>query len=114
MMLGQKRLLWLQHQRVAVIPVGGREGSVDGNRLATAFERRLALFNLHGNVAVYNDTSLRVDAKFLHHAIAESRLVDELKVGILRFDMRRLISDEVVLQRGDTVLAKERRVRPTP
>jgi hypothetical protein len=87
MMQGQYRSVWLQHQRESVVAETFRKGTVNGNRFSAPFQRRLPLFDLHGNVSVHNQALIRFDAEFGKNFVTEPGLMDKSEIRIFSFVM---------------------------
>ncbi len=110
----QQRPFRLENQREAVVAVGRRKGTVDRDRLAAPLQRRLALLDFHRHVAVDDDSLRWIHVELRQHALAKLPVVKHVKIGILGLDVRSGVVHQVVLQRGNPVLAEQRRQRSAP
>src|SRR4051812_35892817 len=91
-----------------------RDSTGRGDILAIWLPRRNVSLDLHRHVPVDDQPPLRIDAELAQDAVAEGHLVDQLDVGVLRLDVGGVVGDQVVLQRGDAVLAEQRRPGAAP
>ena len=97
-----------------MISIRLRKGSVDGDRLTAALERRLPFLDLDRDVPVDDQPPGRVDSEFGKHLVAKRGLVNEGKIGVLRLVVGGGIGDEIALEGRDPVLAKQRRQGTAP
>ena len=114
MVLREIRPVRIQHQRVTVVPVHLGKRPVDGDGLAALLDRRFPLLDLHRHVPVDDQPVLGIHLEIFQDAAAKTLLVDELEIRILRLLVRRLVGDEVHLERRDLVFSEQRRERPAP
>src|SRR5947209_16121112 len=104
MMLGERDSFGREDERVATVAVGFRECAVNGDGVAAALDRLLALLDFHRDVAV-DDERVPFDSKFAREASAEVCILYELEVRILRLLLRRFIFDKVSLERRHPIFA---------
>src|SRR5918911_5224116 len=113
MVLGECDAFGREDESVAAVAVGLGEGAVNGDGVAAALDRLLALLDLNGDVAV-DDQRVPLDAEFGCYARAELRVLYQLEVRVLGLLVRRLVPDEVGLEGRHAVFAEERRARARP
>jgi hypothetical protein len=112
--LGEVGPLRVDDEGVALVAVGRGEGPVDGDREAAPLQRRLAGLQLHRDVAVDDERLLLRHAELGGDLPAEGGLVDPMKIGVLGLLVGGLVREEVALEGGHLVLAKEGRTGPCP
>src|SRR5947209_20523344 len=112
-MLGEGDAFGREDERVAAVAVGFGESAVNGDGVAAALDRLLALLDFDGDVAVHNQR-VPFDAEVAREARAEVRVLYQLEVGVLRLLVRGLVLDEVGLEGRHAVFAEEGRARASP
>src|SRR5437899_2767799 len=106
MMLGERDALGREYQRIAAIPVGFREGAVNGHRAAAALDRLFAFFDFNRHVAVDDQTLFRY-AKLGRNSLTEILIIKKSEVRVLVFFARFFVFDEIVFKSGHAIFAKE-------
>jgi len=106
-MHGKDGPIGFQHQRKSMVSIAFRECAVDCDGLAAPFDWRFSFFNRYRYVSVHDQPISRVYAEFLKNLVTEPSFMNEPKIGVFCFMMRRLGDNEITFKGRDAILTKK-------
>ena len=110
---GEANGIWSHDEGVSVVPVGFRESAIDGDSVASIFDRVFAIVDFNGDVAI-DDEDVIAHTKGPADFANEVSVMDFFEVGVFVLAVGFGVVDEIALEGGHAGFPEERRVGVGP